>query len=214
MWLAETAVNTRTLEILAEHGIRFTILAPHQAAKVRKIGEGKWTPLKGAGVDPQTAYVRPLPSGKKIHLFFYDGPIAQEVAFADLLKSGVDFANRLLGVFRATCTIPSSSISPPTARPTAIITVSVKWAWLIACIMSFQRSRAGDHLRRISEKFPATHEIQIVENTSWSCVHGEERWRSDCGWGNWRATAGGTRSGARAAASVLTGLRDTLLAAL
>jgi len=35
MWLPETAVDLETLDILAEQGIRFTILAPHQARRVR-----------------------------------------------------------------------------------------------------------------------------------------------------------------------------------
>ena len=182
MWLAETAVNTRTLEILAEHGIVFTILAPHQAAKVRKIGEEKWASLKDAAVDPQMAYVCPLPSGKKIHLFFYDGPIAQEVAFADLLKSGVNFANRLLGVF------------PRGQHHSRLVHIATDGetyghhhsfgemglAYCLHHVTSNELARVtvyGEYL----EKFPATHEVQIVENTSWSCVHGVERWRSDCG---------------------------------
>ncbi len=182
MWLAETAVNTRTLEILAEHGIGFTILAPHQAAKVRKLGEEKWTPLKDAGVDPQMAYVCVLPSGKKIHLFFYDGPIAREVAFADLLQSGVNFANRLLGVF------PRDHNQP---RLVHIATDGETYGHhhsfgdmaLSYCLHHVasqdlaQVTIYGEYL----EKFPATHEVQIVENTSWSCAHGVERWRSDCG---------------------------------
>src|SRR4030067_1139338 len=42
MWLPETAVDVETLDIMAELGIRFTILAPRQAHKVRKIGQGSW----------------------------------------------------------------------------------------------------------------------------------------------------------------------------
>ncbi|MFC1920073.1 glycoside hydrolase, partial [Chloroflexota bacterium] len=42
MWLPETAVDLETLDVLAERGIRFTVLAPHQATKVRPLGRGKW----------------------------------------------------------------------------------------------------------------------------------------------------------------------------
>ncbi|HCI44579.1 MAG TPA: glycoside hydrolase [Candidatus Omnitrophica bacterium] len=182
MWLAETAVNTRTLEILAEHGIGFTILAPHQAARVRKIGEEKWTPVKDAGVDPQMAYVCPLPSGKKIHLFFYDGPIAREVAFADLLESGVNFANRLLGVF------PRDQHHPRLVHvATDGETYGHHHSFGDMALSYCLHHIASQNLARVTiygeylERFPAAHEVQIVENTSWSCAHGVERWRSDCG---------------------------------
>ena len=42
MWLPETAVDGETLETLAESGIRFTILSPHQADRVRPIGQEAW----------------------------------------------------------------------------------------------------------------------------------------------------------------------------
>ena len=66
MWIAETAVDTETLEVLAENDIKFTILAPHQAKQFRKIGSEEWE----KGIDTRRAYVYNLPSGKKIHLFF------------------------------------------------------------------------------------------------------------------------------------------------
>ncbi|UJH91811.1 hypothetical protein LZ575_03860 [Antarcticibacterium sp. 1MA-6-2] len=74
MWLGETAVNTDTLEMLAKHNIKFTILSPYQAKQVRKLGEEKWTDATDAKVNTRRAYVCNLPSGRTINLFFYDGP--------------------------------------------------------------------------------------------------------------------------------------------
>jgi len=81
IWLAETAVDTETLEVVAEAGISFTILAPHQAKGVRRIGEIDWQDVSGARIDPSRAYLCKLSSGNSINLFFYDGPISQAVGF-------------------------------------------------------------------------------------------------------------------------------------
>lgn len=69
MWLPESAVDTATLEVLAEHDIRFTVLAPRQAKAVRLIGESTWKNLPGESVDTRQAYLCNLPSGKQIDLF-------------------------------------------------------------------------------------------------------------------------------------------------
>src|SRR5919197_3690032 len=99
MWLPETAVDLQTLEIIAELGIRFTILAPHQAGRVRRIGGRAWRDVSGGQIDPTQAYEQRLPSGRKIALFFYDGPISRAVAFEGLLNSGEAFAQRLMSGF-------------------------------------------------------------------------------------------------------------------
>src|SRR5262249_52202408 len=89
MWLPETAVDVETLEVLAEQGIRFTVLSPYQAGRVRPIdSEEEWQEVAGGHVDPTRAYVQQLPSGRSIALFFYDGPISQAVAFERLLSKG------------------------------------------------------------------------------------------------------------------------------
>jgi alpha-amylase/alpha-mannosidase (GH57 family) len=67
MWLGEAAVDTETLELLVENGIKFTLLAPQQAKRFRKIGSNEWY----NGVNPFQHYYCNLPSGKKIALFFY-----------------------------------------------------------------------------------------------------------------------------------------------
>ena len=95
MWLPETAVDTPTLEVLADHGIAFTVLAPHQALACRPLaGAPEWTSLQ-ANVDPTKAYVCSLPSGRSIALFFYDGPISRAIAFEGLLGDGAAFAARI-----------------------------------------------------------------------------------------------------------------------
>src|SRR6266481_740127 len=99
MWLPETAVDLETLETLAQQNIKFTVLAPHQAGRVRKIGGRSWKDVSGGRIDPTRAYMAKLRSGRKIALFFYDGPISQAVAFEQLLHSGEQFSNRLKGGF-------------------------------------------------------------------------------------------------------------------
>ncbi len=99
MWLPETAVDLATLETLVRYGIKFTILSPYQAAKFRKIGEEDWQSAEGGKIDPKRPYLCRLPSGKEITLFFYDGPISQELGFGNLLENGENFANRLVGTF-------------------------------------------------------------------------------------------------------------------
>jgi len=106
MWLAETAVDIESLEVLAGLGIRFTILAPHQARRVRKIGGRAWTDLTHADIDPTRAYQIPLPSGKTIAAFFYDGPISRAIAFERLLEKGENLVNRLMGAFNESRTQP------------------------------------------------------------------------------------------------------------
>ena len=67
LWLPETAVDTETLEVLASRGIAFTILAPHQAARVRPLGGGAWTDVGDGRVDPRRPYVLPAPERRRDH---------------------------------------------------------------------------------------------------------------------------------------------------
>ncbi|HYA96264.1 MAG TPA: glycoside hydrolase, partial [Terriglobales bacterium] len=99
MWLPELAVDVETLEILSSLGIKFTILAPYQAKRIRPRPWAEWMHLDGAGIDPTRAYRCNLPSGRSLALFFYDGPISRAVAFEKLLGNGESFAHRLLSGF-------------------------------------------------------------------------------------------------------------------
>src|SRR3984893_17638414 len=99
MWLPETAVNTETLEGLAANQIKFTILAPRQAKRIRRRGSRTWQDVSGDRVDPSRTYLVQLPSKRTINVFFYDGPISQAVAFEGVLNNGQRFADRLMSGF-------------------------------------------------------------------------------------------------------------------
>jgi alpha-amylase/alpha-mannosidase (GH57 family) len=182
MWLPETAVDLETLDLLAEFGIKFTILAPHQASQVRRIGGRVRRDVKGGRIDPTQAYEQRLPSGRTIALFFYDGPVSRSVAFEGLLSSGETFANRLAGVF-------SDDRDWPELVHIATDGESyghhhrfgdMALAYALNHIESKQLAKLTNY-GEFLEKNPPTHQVDIIENTSWSCVHGIERWRSHCG---------------------------------
>jgi alpha-amylase/alpha-mannosidase (GH57 family) len=181
MWLAETAVDVETLEVLAEQEILFTILAPHQAGRVRRIGK-RWKDVSSSQIDPRMPYLCRLPSGKTINLFFYDGPISQDIAFGGLLSSGEAFASRLLATFAADRDTPQIAHIATDGETYGHHHRFGEMA-LSYCLHHIESNNLaeltvyGEYL----EKFPPTHEIEIVEDTSWSCVHGVERWRNDCG---------------------------------
>jgi alpha-amylase/alpha-mannosidase (GH57 family) len=182
MWLPETAVDLETLDILAEEGIRFTILAPHQTHRVRRIGDKRWGELSGREIDPTMAYTLRLPSGRSIVLFFYDGPISGAVAFEGLLKSGESFVQRLMGGFSEKRTWPQM-VHIATDGETYghhYRFADMALAYALHTIESKNLARLTNYGEYL-EKYPPTHEVEIFENTSWSCAHGVERWRDDCG---------------------------------
>ncbi len=207
MWLAETAVDVESLEVLAEHEIRFTVLAPHQAARVRRPG-GPWEDVSGQRVDPRRPYLCRLPSGRTIALFFYDGPISRAVAFERLLDDGHRFAERLLGAFvrgrdePQVIHIATDGESYGHHHRYGEMALAVALA-RIEREPGVRLSTYGEVL----ELMPPAWEAQIVPNTSWSCAHGVERWRSDCGC----ASGGGAQQRWRAPLRAsLDWLRDEL----
>jgi len=182
MWLAETAVDLETLEVMAENEIKFTILSPSQAYKVKKIESAQWLDVSGGKIDPKLAYKCPLPSGKSISIFFYDGPVSQDIAFGGLLDNGENFANRLIGTFADNKEQPQLVNIATDGETYGHHHAYGEMALSYGLNQIVEKARAkitiyGEFL----EKFPPVHEVQIIENSSWSCFHGVERWKSNCG---------------------------------
>jgi alpha-amylase/alpha-mannosidase (GH57 family) len=183
MWLPETAADLDTLEILAEAGIKFTILAPRQASREGKIGGRSWKDVSGERIDPSMPYQLTLPSGRKINLFFYDGPISRAVAFEDLLGNGEAFAKRIMAGF--------AEDVRPWPELVHIATDGETYGhhhrfgeMALASALDHIESNEFAQLTNFGEyleQHPPIHRVEIFESSSWSCVHGIERWRSDCG---------------------------------
>ncbi len=233
LWLPETAVDLETLDLLAAHGVRFTVLEPHQASRVRPLAgplppaaaaappdvrhvqaghqprhshqprpsrpshpahpshQGhpapgsapvpEWQDVSGGRIDTTRPYAVLLPSGRSLAVFFYDGSAARAVAFENVLQSGERFAERLLG-------------GHPADGPDRLAHIATdgetyghhhrhgEMALAYACqqIEAHGWARLTNYAEYLAAH-PPTHEAEIVENTSWSCIHGLDRWRDDCG---------------------------------
>jgi len=182
MWLPETAVDLETLDLLADFGMRFTILAPHQAARTRRTGESEWLKVEHGGIETNRAYWQRLPSGKSLALFFYNGPIARAVAFEGLLSHGERFIERLYDAF---------STQHEQQELVHIATDGESYGHHhrfgdMALAYALDRIEADSQtaLTNYGEflaRQPPSYEVEIVEKTSWSCAHGIDRWWSNCG---------------------------------
>jgi len=181
MWLAETAVDLESLDLMALHGIKFTILSPYQAEKIRPIGKSTWQDVSSGDVDVTVPYKVSLPSGREINVFFYNKEISQSIAFGNALSSGEQILKEIsLRLFKA-------------QHPNPIIVVAtdgesyghhfkfgdLALAWIITHAREYGLTliTPGSYL----ELFPPQFEVRIKENTSWSCAHGVGRWMDDCG---------------------------------
>ena len=182
MWLPETAVDRQTLDIMAQLGIKFTILSPYQAWRFRRIGARAYRDAGGGKIDPSRPYLVRLRDGRSINVFFYDGPISQAVAFEKLLDSGEQFANRLASGFSDARDWPQIA---------HIATDGESYGhhhrhgdMALAYALQFIEEKGIAKLTNYGEyleKHPAQHEAQMIENSAWSCSHGVGRWRENCG---------------------------------
>jgi alpha-amylase/alpha-mannosidase (GH57 family) len=181
MWLPETAADLSSLEALAAAGIRFTILSPSQAKRWRKIGENTWPAIEG-DIDPSRGYLCRLPSGRSIHLFFYDGNVSRQVAFERLLDRGETFLERLLQGFDDRRThaqlMHIASDGESYGHHHAHGDMALAYVhYKIGAHPEIKLTNYGEFL----ELHPPEWEVEIHENSSWSCAHGIERWRANCG---------------------------------
>ena len=181
MWLPETAVDNASLEVLADAGMKFTILGPHQAWRIRRIGTEAWQEVNDR-VDPSQLYLWRGSEGRTLSIFFYDGPISRAIAFENALDRGENLVARLKDGF---------VVDRPGAQLVHCATDGESYGHhkpfgdmaLAAAIAQIEADGSAvltNYGAFLAEQPPA-FEVAIRELTSWSCIHGVERWRSDCG---------------------------------
>ncbi len=179
LWMPETAVDVETLEVLAAEGMRYAILAPHQIRRVRPLQSATWQTVDTGPFDTTMPYLVRLPSGASIAVFAYDGVIAHGVSFGDLLENGDRLLDRLLSA------LPSDGGLVHLATDGETYGHHHRFGEMaLAYVLERLEERSDVRLTNYGEwldAHPPTHEAEIAPNTSWSCPHGIERWRSACG---------------------------------
>jgi hypothetical protein len=186
IWLSETAVDYKTIDILIDFGIKFIILSPLQAESYRKIGDEEWikageTPIKA------TLPYKVIREKGEITIFFYDKDISTAVSFEHLLHSSDNLANRI---------IHSQAIS----KDEDVIVVGTDGEvyghhepfgdMCIASLISNYYLKQGRiklmNFGEYLEYYPPVFEVKISlgddgRGSSWSCYHGVGRWYKNCG---------------------------------
>ena len=166
MWLPETAVDEETLDVLADERIRFTVLAPQQVAGWPPFGRpGRW---RGNG-------------GREVALFIYDGPAAANVAFGDALSDAVQWESSLNS--------PIAEDGGPTIFSLATDGETfghhhrdgdLALATLIDRI-GHRHDTALTNYAAVLKAHSPEWDLHVISPSSWSCPHGVDRWRRDCG---------------------------------
>jgi alpha-amylase/alpha-mannosidase (GH57 family) len=185
VWLPETAADDATLGDLIDAGMRYAILAPRQAARVRPVASKEWQEVSGERIDPSRPcrYRHPDGSARSLALFFYDGPLARAVAFENALLSSGDFVNRIEVARDHRPLVHLATDGETYGHHVKFADLTLAHALVDeAPARGLVPTNYGEALDRL---VPGD-EVEIDlgaggEGSSWSCEHGLARWQRDCG---------------------------------
>jgi alpha-amylase/alpha-mannosidase (GH57 family) len=184
LWLPETAVNDDVMSALIDEGLRFVILAPHQAARVRGPGAVDWEEVSEQTIDTSIAYrySHRDDSERSISVFFYDGSTSRAIAFEVLLKSSRDLIDRFASA-GARDLINIATDGETYGHHFKFGDICIAHALEVeGPARGFRITNYGAYL----DQHPPVIDVEINngpqgEGTAWSCLHGVGRWIRDCG---------------------------------
>lgn len=201
MWLPETAGNDEVLGLLIDEGLRFVILAPQQAERVRinrtaitachdsadaVSPDHEWESVAGGTIDTSIAYryLHRDGSGRSIAVFFYDQELAHAIAFEQALASSTSLVDRIAKAAKGVGSLVNVATDGESyGHHHRFGDLCLAYALAgDAPARGFRITNYGEYL----EQHPPAAEVQISsgpegEGTSWSCTHGVSRWIRDCG---------------------------------
>jgi alpha-amylase/alpha-mannosidase (GH57 family) len=164
MWLPEAAVDLETLDVLASEGIAFTVLGPTQVEAI-----------PAGGLPGRVA----LPSGRSISVFVYDGPLSHDIAFGGLLKDSDSWMARMAedpGQERRLVSLATDGETFGHHQRWGDLALGAAVA-----VMQGRRDARLENYASFLARNPPEEDVEIVAPSSWSCIHGVERWRAECG---------------------------------
>jgi len=187
MWLAETAVDRPTLELLARAGMRYLILSPAQAARWRPLPDGAWSSASSAELDPRRPYrwvlrnERGEPEGDLgLDIVFYHAPLSRGVSFQHYLKDAAALAGRIQ---EAGGGLPDPLLLLATDGES--FGHHERFGDMcLARLFSREAARRDIHVTNLAAYLAAHRpawEVELLPESAWSCSHGVGRWREDCG---------------------------------
>lgn len=183
LWLPETAANDATLALLIDQGLRYVILAPEQAKRVRVGSE--WVDVSGGKVDTTRAYrfEHPDGSGRSIAVFFYDSALARAIAFEKALTSSRGLVELFLRAGKRGDLVNVATDGETYGHHFKFGDLGLAHALGVEARQAgFWITNYGEYLdRKSAESVVEIENGPKGEGSSWSCVHGVGRWARDCG---------------------------------
>lgn len=211
MWLSETAINLDVVDALYDCGVKFTILSPYQAHYVKNITT---VDVSGAKIDTSKPYWLYGHNGKRVAVFFYDHYISQSIAFEHLLTSSYKLAERIRNAYgeKRLVNIATDGETYGHHEPFADMCLARYFKENV-----YYDNITPTNYEHYLSMYPPMEEVILHEGTgrrgtSWSCSHGVERWRSNCGCGGWEGLDLSWRGPLRDAFDILRKMQDKLFA--